>query len=169
MSKTHTAKALAFCATPGLIIIAYSHYLRKNRLNQRRLFGAACSSGTLAATRSSPSESCCWIVPAWRACAARAVSCAANNAVLHSANLAFNSLICTSFTASCACSVSTSVCKTPTKSQTSWFAVCDWLAFDEEISLSNRVQNHIDAQISNDSGYRFIKPRILGLPECSAL
>ena len=24
MSKTHTAKALAFCATPGLIIIAYS-------------------------------------------------------------------------------------------------------------------------------------------------
>ena len=101
MSKTHTAKALAFCATPGLIIIAYSHYLRKNRLNQRRLFGAACSSGTLAATRSSPSESCCWIVPAWRACAARAVSCAANNAVLHSANLAFNSLICWSFTASC--------------------------------------------------------------------
>ena len=112
MSKTHTAKALAFCATPGLIIIAYSHYLRKNRLNQRRLFGAACSSGTLAATRSSPSESCCWIVPAWRVCAARAVSCAANNAVLHSANLAFNSLICTSFTASCACSVSTAVCKT---------------------------------------------------------
>ena len=107
MSKTHTAKALAFCATPRLIIIAYSHYLRKIRLNQRRLFGAACSSGTLAATRSSPSESCCWIVPAWRACAARAVSCAANNAVLHSANLAFNSLICTSFTASCACSVST--------------------------------------------------------------
>lgn len=42
-------------------------------------------------------------------------------------------------------------------------------AADEEISLSNRVQNHIDAQISNDSGYRFIKPRILGLPECSAL
>ena len=111
MSKTHTAKALAFCATPRLIIIAYSHYLRKIRLNQRRLFGAACSSGTLAATRSSPSESCCWIVPAWRACAARAVSCAANNAVLHSANLAFNSLICTSFTASCACSVSTVVCK----------------------------------------------------------
>ena len=101
MSKTHTAKALAFCATPGLIIIAYSRYLRKNRLNQRRLFGAACSSGTLAATRSSPSESCCWIVPAWRACAARAVSCAANNAVLHSANLAFNSLICSSFTANC--------------------------------------------------------------------
>ena len=101
MSKTHTAKALAFCATPRLIIIAYSHYLRKIRLNQRRLFGAACSSGTLAATRSSPSESCCWIVPAWRACAARAVSCAANNAVLHSANLAFNSLICSSFTASC--------------------------------------------------------------------
>lgn len=42
-------------------------------------------------------------------------------------------------------------------------------AADEEISLSNRVQNHIDVQISNDSGYRFIKPRILGLPECSAL
>ena len=39
---------------------------------------------------------------------------------------------------------------------------------DEEISLSNKVQNHIDAQISNDSVYRFIKPRILGLPECSA-
>ena len=71
----------------------------------------------------------CWIVPAWRACAARAVSCAASNAVLHSASLAFNSLICSSFTASCACSVSTVVCKTPTKSQTSWFAVCDWLAF----------------------------------------
>ena len=129
MSKTHTAKALAFCATPGLIIIAYSRYLRKNRLNQRRLFGAACSSGPLSAARSSPSESCCWIVPAWRACAARAVSCAASNAVLHSASLAFNSLICSSFTASCACSVSTVVCKTPTKSQTSWFAVCDWLAF----------------------------------------
>ena len=42
-------------------------------------------------------------------------------------------------------------------------------AADEEISLSNGVQNHIDVQISNDSGYRFIKPRILGLPECSAL
>ena len=39
---------------------------------------------------------------------------------------------------------------------------------DEGISLSNKVQNHIDAQISSDSVYRFIKPRILGLPECSA-
>ena len=104
-------------------------YLRKNRLNHRRLFGTACSSVPLSAARSSSPASCCCIVPAWRACAARAVSCAASNAVLHSASLAFNSLICSSFTASCACSVSTVVCKTPTKSQTSWFAVCDWLAF----------------------------------------
>ena len=48
--------------------------------------------------------------PCVGACAARAVSCAASNAALHSDNLTFSSLICSSFAESCASLRSNSFC-----------------------------------------------------------
>ena len=68
------------------------------------------------------SRSCCCIVPVWSAYATAAVCCTDFNAL-------YKSSICLSFIVICPCSVSIVLCKTQTKSETSWFAVCVWFAF----------------------------------------